>query len=128
MVVFWLLTPCSVLFSSEVSEERTAYDLRVTKSVHVDAKVIGSYLTGNFDGIGSYLTGKFDGIGSYLTGEFDGNGSYLTGKFDGIGSYLTGKFDGIGSYFTGKFDGIRPITAMDEEEVKVLIPSLRELS
>ena len=95
MVVFWLLTTCSVLFSSEVSEERTAYDLRVTKSVHVDAKVIGSYLTGNFDGIGSYLTGKFDGIGSYLT---------------------------------GKFDGIRPITAMDEEEVKVLIPSLRELS
>jgi hypothetical protein len=63
----------STVFSSDVSEKPSASDLRVIKSVHVDVKVIGLYLT-------------------------------------------------------GKFNGIRPITAMDEEGVKVLIPSLRELS
>jgi hypothetical protein len=36
----------STLFSSDVSKQPTASDLRVTKSVHVDAKVIGLYLTG----------------------------------------------------------------------------------
>jgi hypothetical protein len=51
MVVFWLLTPCSVLFSSDVSEEPTAPDLRVTTFIHADAKLIGFYLTGKFNRI-----------------------------------------------------------------------------
>ena len=50
-VVFWLLTPCSVLFSSDVSEEHTASELREKKIIRVDAKVIGLCLTGNFNGI-----------------------------------------------------------------------------
>jgi len=34
----------------------------------------------------------------------------------------------FGLYLTGKFNGIRPITAIDEEEDKVLIASLWESS